>query len=328
MKENLVSIVIPIYNVEAYLENCINSLIEQTYKNIEIILVDDGSPDKCPKICDDFSKKDKRIKVIHKPNGGLSDARNSGIAAASGEYITFVDSDDTVDNDYVEYLYSIMEEFKSDISICDYKAIYSNGTILSRNRNDKFCISKEKTLEIMLYQNEFTVSSWAKMYKTKLFRENNIIFPVGKIFEDAYTTYKLVELCENVGVGMESKYNYMIRNNSILTSIFSEKKLMLVDAYNEMTSFIKKKYPNLKSACIRANVYSRISTLRQMIYSKPRLKKLEKEYIGFIKDNGCEVLKDKNSAKRDKFAIILIMLNINLFKICWKIYCKATGRNI
>ena len=108
--EKLISVVLPVYNVERYIIKCMNSVLSQTYKNIEIILVDDGSQDRCPEICERYAKKDKRVKVIHKENGGLSDARNAGIKVANGEYITFIDSDDYVDNDYVEFLYNTIEK--------------------------------------------------------------------------------------------------------------------------------------------------------------------------------------------------------------------------
>lgn len=326
MNNELISIVVPIYNVEHYLKKCIESILIQTYKNIEIILVDDGSPDNCPKICEDYKSKDLRIKVIHKENGGLSDARNKGIKKAKGTYITFVDSDDTIEPDYVEYLYSIIKKFDADISICDYNAKYSNGTVLNRNKNSEYRINKKEAFEIMLYQSDFTVSSWAKLYRYSLFK--NIEFPYGKIFEDAYTTYKLIDLCNNIGVGLKPKYNYIIRDNSILTSEFYKKKLLLVDAYEKMTDYVEKEYPDLRKACIRANIYSRISTLRQMIYSKNRLKKIEKEYVEYIRNNGFISLKDKKISIRDRIAIILIMTNLNIFKICWKIYCKITGRTI
>ena len=119
--EQLVSIIVPIYNVEKYIKECIDSIINQTYKNLEIILVDDGSPDCCPKICDEYSKKDKRIKVIHKENGGLSSARNAGLDVAKGEYVSFIDSDDVVDEKFIETLYNLCIENNCDISECNFQ---------------------------------------------------------------------------------------------------------------------------------------------------------------------------------------------------------------
>ena len=128
--KKLISIVLPIYNVENYIEKCMESVLNQTYKNIEIILVDDGSPDNCPIICDQYVKEDNRVKVVHKENGGLSDARNAGIKVANGDYITFIDSDDYVDKDYVEFLYNTIEETDADIAIGGHRVIYDSGKII------------------------------------------------------------------------------------------------------------------------------------------------------------------------------------------------------
>lgn len=326
MKNDLISVIIPIFNVEQYLKRCIDSVINQTYKNIEIILVDDESPDNCPKICDEYQKNDSRIKVIHKTNGGLSDARNAGLEIATGEYVTFIDSDDYIDCDYIEFLYNLINKYDVKMSICSYKAIYDNGTVLTQENNKEYKISAHDTLEKMLYHEDFNVATWAKLYKKELF--NNVRFPKGKIFEDALTTYKLVDQCDNVAIGLTSKYNYMIRSNSILTGKFNIKKLTLVDAYEEMGNYIIKKYPDLESAIIRSRVYANISTLRQIINIKPRMKVEEKKLIKFIRENKKIVLSNERVQKRDKIAIMLISINRTLFKYCWNIYCKKTGRNI
>ena len=128
-KNPLISIIVPVYNVEEYLDKCVESIVNQTYKNIEVILVDDGSPDNCPKMCDDWAKKDKRIKVIHKKNGGLSDARNKGIDESKGEYLSFVDSDDYITDNYVELLYNIISKEHADISMAKQYVVYPKKTI-------------------------------------------------------------------------------------------------------------------------------------------------------------------------------------------------------
>lgn len=324
MKDDLISIIIPIYKVEKYIERCINSVLSQTYSNIEIILIDDGSPDMCPSICDNYKLIDSRIQVIHKENGGLSDARNKGINISKGKYITFVDSDDYIENDYVEFLYKTILKEDSDIAICSYQSVYGNRMIIKQLEHREYILNSEETLEKMLYQKEFNVSAWAKLYKRELFE--NIEFPKGKIFEDAFTTYKLVMKAKKISVNLEIKYNYMIRSNSILTSEFNEKKMLLIDAYNKMGRDIQIKYPKLTNAVIRAEVYANISTLRQMIFAKNRLIDDEKKIRKFIVKNRKHVLYNKECAFRDKVAIILICININIFKVFWIIYCRITGR--
>lgn len=324
MKQDLISVIIPIYKVEQYLNRCVDSVINQTYSNLEIILVDDGSPDKCPQICDEYNKKDSRIKVIHKQNGGLSDARNVGIKLSSGKYITFIDSDDYVDSDYVEYLYYLINKYKTKMSMCLYKAIYDSGSVITMENGNEYCLSSHDTLERILYHEGINVASVAKLYDKSLFEK--VEFPKGKIFEDTFTTYKLVDQCDLIAIGMISKYNYMIRGNSILTGKFSLKKLTLIDAYEEMGNYILERYPDLYNAVIRSRVYANISTLRQMIYSKPRLKEKEKEIRKYILQNKKTVLHNKRVDKRDKIAIYLISMGNIFFKYSWLLYCKLTGR--
>lgn len=324
MNNDLISIIIPVYNVEEFIKRCIDSVLKQTYKNFELILVDDGSNDKSGIICDHYKKNDSRIKVIHKENGGLSDARNVGIDVCVGKFITFIDSDDYVEPEYIETLYKAILKENSEISICSYQSIYENGTILKQNENYNKVLTAKQTLEEMLYQTNFNVSAWAKMYKKTLF--DNIRYPKGKIFEDAFTTYKLVMLSDKISVNLKIKYNYMIRCNSILTSEFSIDKLMLIDAYKEMGENILKKYPDLVYAVKRAETYAYISSLRQMLYIENRLKDKEKEFQKQIRKNKKYILFNKKSSLRDKVAVILICFDIEFFRKSWLIYCKKTGR--
>lgn len=326
MQNDLISIIIPIYRVEKYLKRCIDSVLKQSYENIEIILVNDGSDDNCPNICLEYLDKDNRIIYIDKENGGLSDARNAGIKVAKGKYITFVDSDDTIEIDYVKQLYNTLINNNADLSICGYTVIYDNGRIVNHSSDKQFVLNQKQALEKLVYQEDFDSASVAKLFKKELF--NKVKFPVGKIFEDSFTTFKFFLECEKIACNMNSQYNYMIRKNSILTSDFSMKKLTLIDAYDEMGKAITNKYPDLKEAAIRGYVYSRISTLRQMINCKPRYieieNKLRKEILSY-KNN---ILKNKKIGKRDKIAVVTLVFGVNAFRFSWNSYCKITGRNM
>ena len=207
-KEPLISIVVPVYKVEKFLEKCIDSIINQTYKNLEIILVDDGSPDNCGKICDEYAKKDKRIKVIHQQNGGLSAARNTGITKATGKYISFIDSDDYIEKDYIELLYTTIKQSKADIAIGSHTVIYDTGTKLQKATGEKSILKPKEVLERILYDNNIDYSAWAKLYKIELF--TNIKYPEGRLFEDAATTYKLIDISKKIAVNSKSIYNYII----------------------------------------------------------------------------------------------------------------------
>lgn len=324
-KNPLISVVIPVYNVEEYIERCVDSVISQTYKNIEIILVDDGSPDNCPKICDDYAKKDKRVKVIHKKNGGLSDARNAGINIAKGKYISFIDSDDYVEKEYIKVLYETLIKYNADMSISSHEAIYDNGTIIDNSTNEEEVFTPEIIFKRILYSDGIDLSAWAKLYKIELF--SDIKYPVGRIFEDAATTYKLIDKSQIIAVKSVPTYKYMIRSNSISNCSFSPKKMDLIISTKEMCDYIKKNYPALSPACDRRLAYAYLSTLSQLANTNDNYPKEKQEILDYIKLNGKELLKDKSVPKRDKLAIISLKFGYKFYKFSWTIYKKITGRS-
>lgn len=320
-EEPLISVIIPIYKVEEYLSKCIDSVINQTYKNLEIILVDDGSPDNCPKMCDEWAKNDNRIKVIHKKNGGLSDARNAGIDIAKGEYLTFIDSDDYIDNEYISTLCYLIKKYNSDISMVDIKRVFDNGKIYNTSNNEEFVMTQEEFFEKMLYgERDLDNSASAKLYKKELF--NDVKYPVGRLYEDTATTYKIIFKSNQIPVLSKSLYNYAIRSTSIVQGNFSQKKLEIIDSTKEMTDAIIKKYPDLKKACKRKVVWSYLSTLSQLSFSQTRYKELEKELRKKVLENKKEVLKDKKVSKKDKIGIICITIGFPFYKFCWRVFSK------
>lgn len=238
----LISVIIPIYKVEKYLDECIKSVVDQTYKNIEIILVDDGSPDVCPEMCEEWAKKDSRIKVIHKKNGGLSDARNAGLDIASGEYIAFVDSDDWVLPNMYEKLLEVIKREQADICACNIKSCYSDHEVVWGC--DEYTIGDSEQILDMLYSNtKYPVSALNKLYHRKCWKK--LRFPVGKICEDAFTTYKLVHEAKKIVQITEAFYCYRIRPESIMTSGFSVKKMDEEEAWRTNYEFVKEYYTNL-----------------------------------------------------------------------------------
>lgn len=236
--EPLVSVIVPCYNVEKYLPKCVDSIVGQTYRNLEIILVDDGSPDNCGNICDEYATRDGRIKVIHKENGGLSDARNAAIDVAKGEWLTFVDSDDYVTEDYVETLLRLCLKYEVKMAVgCCF--IFSEGThpIIHQKKINGNLLSKQEALSTMFYQKKYDVTAWGKIYQTSLFEE--IRYPKGLLFEDLPTTFKLMLNC-NEGVAYTNKqiYYYMFRPDSIEGSKFSEKKMdSAIEVFRIMQSY-------------------------------------------------------------------------------------------
>ncbi|WP_297633617.1 glycosyltransferase [uncultured Clostridium sp.] len=324
MNKELISIIVPIYNVENYLGKCIESIISQTYENIEIILVNDGSTDSGLEICEKYEKSDKRIKIVDKKNGGLSDARNYGIDVAKGEYLVFIDSDDFVSNDYIEYLYEMVKEHNAKISVCSFYEYFENGEkkpIGSANENEPIrLLNDEEAIETILYQKLFDHSAWGKMYNKELFKERR--FPKGKLYEDIAIMYEILNEAKKIVFGPERKYFYLIRKSSIMNESFNIRKMDLIEYTDRMIEFIDMNYPNLKKAARRRGNISNFNMLRQVLMCNGKYEKIEDELIKKIKANSKYVVLDKKANKRDKIAILVLMLGKKTFRKVWIEYKK------
>lgn len=240
----LISIVIPVYNVEKYLERCVKSVINQTYKNIEIILVDDGSKDKSGALCDEFAKLDDRIIVIHKENGGLSDARNYGLNIAKGELIGFVDSDDYITEDMFESLYKTIVKNNADISIVSFYEMYNGKLIGMRNSGKLEVFSKIEAMKELLIDTKIQSYAWNKLFRKKLF--DDLKFPTGKNFEDIATTLLLFEKCEKIALLEEPKYYYLRRDDSIIGVKNSKTYTDYLEVIFDKYLYLKDKYPEIE----------------------------------------------------------------------------------
>jgi len=241
-KENLITIIIPVYNVENYLSECVESVIAQSYKNLEIILVDDGSKDSSGKICDELATKDDRIKVIHKENGGLSDARNVGIEASSGDFICFVDSDDIIDKNFVLIHYNALISNEADLSVCLYKKFVDKSELLNLNQTKNPEIVKmnknELINQLFLRNNIHYICACTKMYKKQIF--NDLRFDKGRLYEDEFIVYKVFNSCENAVFINSELYFYRGRPGSITRQAsFKEKNLDSFYAIESCYNFFK-----------------------------------------------------------------------------------------
>lgn len=258
----LISIIVPVYNVEKYIHRSINSLLKQTYKKIEIILVDDGSPDNCPMICDEYAKKDNRIKVIHKINGGLSDARNAALDIVTGEYITFVDSDDFVSENLIELLVKPILKYSCEITVVGANIIDEAGNIYSQYKCEKSELLTGIKLTKTLISNHYPYNFvWGKMFKAELF--HNIRFPVNRLYEDIATTYLLTYKAKNVFLNKECGYYYFLnRPDNITSQLKSNKSLK---SYYDLLS----NWEEIYDFCIHHN---ELSDLKDNIIYKEILK--------------------------------------------------------
>ena len=317
---DLVSVIIPVYNVENFLDRCVESVVSQSYDNLQIILVDDCSTDNSGMICDSWQKKDKRIEVIHKVNGGLSDARNFGLDAVRGEYVTLIDSDDYVDTEYITYLYNLIDNYKCSISISSYYVSKVSGNEDCGKGFKDGILDTAEAIARMLCDEGFSVSACSKLYKKDIF--DGIRYPVGKLCEDNGTTYKLIMKAEKIAFGHESHYYYCIRTDSIMTSKFSWKKFDLIELTDKMAEDVQSRYPKLRDVVIRRQLYARLSVLRQASEDKTinmndvRLKELRK----YVLANKTEFSTNRKIQQRDKFGYYSLLFGNNFYRKTWKLY--------
>ena len=240
----LISVIVPVYKVEEYLNQCVESIVNQTYSNLEIILVDDGSPDNCPSMCDEWAKRDSRIRVIHKTNGGLSDARNAGMAIATGEYIGFVDSDDWIHEDMYRLLYENMIETGSDIAACSVQNFYDDDrppNMLIQNINS--VLNTKDALVSLINENRLKQPVWYKLYKHEIIKD--LSFPKGKYHEDVFWSYLAVANATSISLIENVCYYYRQRESSIMGCPFSLKRLDFLDAKVEMLKALNTLQPDI-----------------------------------------------------------------------------------
>lgn len=239
----LISVIVPVYKVEKYLRRCLNSIINQTFENLEIILVNDGSPDLCGDICEEYASLDPRVVVLHQENQGLSGARNSGISVSQGDYIAFVDSDDWLDFRYFEILYKNIVTTDSDISVCNYLKTYDENEVISQYSYE---VIELTNLEALNYLNSTyyvqLVTAWGKLFKKEIL--GDITFPEGKLHEDEFVAHKLIFNASKIVLSTQQLYMYWQRHDSITGKSDSLKnKLDVIDALYERADFYN--YHNL-----------------------------------------------------------------------------------
>lgn len=236
----MISVIVPVYNVEEYLDECVESIVNQTYQDIEIILVDDGSPDNCPQMCDAWEKKDKRIKVIHQANGGISAARNAALDIACGEYISFVDSDDFLEATALEYLHKLIVEYNVPMVIGRYRRVSENGEydkeVLSDDKIEVAVLDEYRTWEKAAFHMEF-VTPWTKLYQAELWKDTR--FPVGKIHEDNGILIDIIPKCRQVVYSTKQIYNYRTNRQGITHKKFSTNNLVVCSFFDEQCAYFR-----------------------------------------------------------------------------------------
>lgn len=311
----LISIIVPVYNVEKYLRRCLQSISEQTYREIEVILVDDGSTDKCGIMCDDFAKQDNRVKVIHKENGGLSSARNVGTDIATGEYITYLDSDDYLARNYIQRSLELCDSYNAEISILDELYIPENmndETITVKNEEVRL-FTAEGAIEASLYQTPFGCDV-SKLYKSDIAK--SVRFPEGRLSEDLATCHLFFSKASKIVYSNEIGCYYRQREGSIMHN-FNPKRMDALEWVHAIEAFCDANGLIIQNAakCRIFNVS--VHLLLDLPTSSELYDKFYPELWSEIKRTRWTVLKDKKARSREKAAAMLTYCGEGMLRRAW-----------
>ncbi|GAA2900061.1 glycosyltransferase family 2 protein [Enterococcus pseudoavium] len=307
-----ISVIVPVYNVEDLLSKCVDSILIQSFKDFELLLINDGSKDKSGNICEEYAKKDSRISVYHKKNGGLSSARNYGIEHAHGNFITFIDSDDFVDKSMLKILYDNMIENDADLSITGVRDIYDGKISIDVGR-EKMLLNSEETLELMLMGKKINVYAVSKLYKRSIFK--NIKYPVGKAYEDSYIIVDILRKCSTIFVDTIPQYNYYHRADSITTLSYSTRDLDYIEAWTLNYDKIKEFFPNLEYLGLRRVCFSYFFVLDKILLAnKERETTNTKDIVNFLRENSTFILNNPYFSRNRKIALRLLKINLKLYK--------------
>lgn len=319
-----ISIIVPVYNVGHYIEKCVSSVLQQSFTEYELLLVDDGSTDGSGELCEMLAKNEARVRCFHKQNGGLSDARNFGIARATSEFITFVDSDDWLEQDYLKYLYKNALDDNVDISTCVFQYIDEKGARPWKSiSSNPVLMSGREALLSLLYDEKVNVSAVGKLYRSFLFK--GIQYPVGKRYEDVGTTYKLLARARSVSVGGAPLYNYRMRAGSI-THTDSEGVFDRLDLAKQAYVALQDSDEDIRSAAERYLVFHSLSVLHLCDLSEPSQRAQAIDIRKDVLRRSSRILSNPRVPKRDKAAIWALRAGLNGYRIAWEVYASATGR--
>lgn len=322
MCNKLVTVVIPVFNVEKYLSICLDSVISQTYKELEIIIVNDGSTDGCAQICNEYEKKDNRISVIHQTNGGQGKARNVALNSCRGDYIAFLDSDDCWDKKHIETLMNIIRRNDADIAICSYNHVDEYGNILGgapRSTIKEKKYSGVEAMEVALYWNEFGVAPWAKLYKKSVW--NNVRFKEDRIYEDLGTTYLVYFNAKSVVYINERLMSYRIRKNSDIHQSFNIRKARIMDSADEIMDFCMNSSPR----SIRAAESRELASASFIYFRIPndeleRYKQVEERCRYIIKKYRINVMFDAKARKKTRLGALCTFFGFKTARIIFNIF--------
>ena len=310
-----ISVIVPVYKIESYLRQCVDSILAQTHENLEIILVNDGSPDNCGAICDEYAGADDRVVTIHQENRGVSAARNAGIDAATGEYLTFIDSDDWVESDTLEFLYDNLVKHGADISCCSHYFTYVNAVIPANSESEILQYDSEQAIEAGLIGKEITVGPWGKLYKKRIF--DAIRFPLGvKIAEDAFIFADVTSEADRIVIETAPKYYYRQRKSSAINRAFDVGTMDIVRAFEKILRIVEARYANIADTARAQVLNANLEVLRRMALSGNYKKTPEyKEVLTTLRRHYGFAMNSAFFTRNEKIKLTAVKINAGLYKL-------------
>ncbi len=321
----MISVLVPVYNVEKYLRRCLDSILRQTFTDYEIVLVDDGSTDQSGALCDEYAAKHACIRVIHQKNAGLAQVRNVSIAAARGEYITFVDSDDAIEPTYLEVLMRDLQETGADISICSWSEINDDGVrteITWDHKEDGFQIwTAQQAVKLLLYQKGIDNNTWGKLYTRAVLQD--VAFPAGRVYEDIATTYQILMKGKRICYRPEALYLYTSNTSGISQSAFTPRRMDLIDMAEGMYADIERRFPDYLRAA-RARLLRAYIHVYLQIPDLADFKAYQNRVFTGIRKHCRAVAGDPEAKRGTRMAALLACIHPVLLRWLnrWKIYAK------
>lgn len=314
----LISVIVPVYQMEAYLEACLDSILAQTYRHFEVWLIDDGSRDGGARLCDEYACRDNRIQVIHQPNQGLSAARNTGLEHAKGDYIAHVDADDTLDTAYLETLLSLCQRHQVLLAACNHLIVREQGRNVAcfpQNKGE-YVLSCRDACRGLLYHDVPDASAWAKLFHRSLF--DKVYYPEGRLYEDTAVIAQLILAAGEMAYSSRPLYNYRIRQDSISRAAFSPSKLDYIWAVEKLTTHILQAYPEMTNGVLRRKVHAALSVRRYFVDCPSELKEQRAKLESYVRQHGRKVWLDPHAPFRDKVAIAAVYCGSLWYDMLWK----------
>ena len=325
-KQPLISVIIPVYNAEDTLDVCIQSVEMQEFDQYEIILVDDGSTDQSGIICDTRAEENKNIRVFHTENRGAAAARNYGIRQAKGEAVALIDSDDTVSEKYLAYLWELMQEYESEIAVCSYDKVYEGNKVIEVDVGEdevRFCISGEDAVECLLYQKYFLSVPWGMISKRELW--DKVQFPEDTKAEDMGTIYKLFAAADKVAYGSESEYQYFQRKSNTMFSTCDERNRDYYQHCREMITYVKKYLPSCRKAAVSRFFSACFQILSETPMDAEHEETVRRIYRDIRKMQNT-VLLDSGAKLRNRMAAALSLVSIRMMHMALRAYYIVNRR--